>query len=78
MSCAVCSRFVTADGLAVISATVPSFRLVEQLRLLEVGAAQLDVGLAGEAGDADIGLRRLGDRRQPVDFGFGYGDRRDR
>ena len=30
--------------------------LVEQVRLVEIGALDLDVGLAGQAGKADIGL----------------------
>ena len=50
--------------------------LVEQLRLVQIGALQLDLGLAGETGNADIGLGRFGDRRQPVDLGIGDGDRR--
>ena len=50
--------------------------LVEQIGLREVGALELDVRLSGQAGDADVGLRRLGDRRQPVDLGVGDGDGR--
>ncbi len=77
MFCAVCNRLVTADGLAVISATRPS-RSASSSRLGSLNDAPLSsmFGLPGQAGDADIGLRRLGDRRQPVDLGVGDGDGR--
>ena len=44
-------------------------RLVEQFRLARVGALHLDIGLPGQAGQPDIGLRGLGDRRDAVDLG---------
>ena len=46
-------------------------RLVEQIGFLQVGALQFDIGLPRQAGETDIGLRRLCDRRHAVDLRVG-------